>query len=58
MDTSTPNPLLTTPALELVAAELRRVQLQLGYSAARDDQYTAGELVAAAAAYLGAVAWL
>lgn len=51
-NTSTPSPLLTTPALELVAAELRRVQLQLGYTAARDDQYTAGELVAAAKAYL------
>lgn len=52
MDTSTPNPLLTTPALELVAAELRRVQLQLGYSAARDDQYTKDELTDAALAYL------
>lgn len=52
MDTSTPNPLLTTPALELVAAELRRVLLQLGYSAARDDQYTKGELTDAALAYL------
>lgn len=52
MDTSTPNPLLTTPALELVAAELRRVQLQLGYTPARDDQYTKGELTDAAVAYL------
>lgn len=52
MDTSTPNPLLTTPALELVAAELRRVQLQLGYTPERDDQYTKGELTDAALAYL------
>lgn len=52
MDTSTPNPLLTTPALELVAAELRRVQLQLGYTQGLDDQYTKGELTDAAVAYL------
>lgn len=52
MDTSIPNQLLTTPALELVAAELRRVRLQLGYSPARDDQYTKGELTDAALAYL------